>query len=81
MEAIKISKNVEFDVIYADGTRHHVNEGILFEANSESMTIHSGTDRKEVLFTVPTAAVEFIIHFGLIDEFDRYMQENETEDT
>ena len=81
MEAIKISKNVEFDVIYADGTRHHVDEGILFEAKDEIMTIHSGTNRKAVIFTVASALVKFIDSFGLIDEFKRYLQENKEEDT
>lgn len=43
MEPIKTSKNVEFDVIYADGTRSHVREGILFEADGSSMVFHNGT--------------------------------------
>jgi len=30
MELIKTTPNLEFDAIYADGTREHVKEGILF---------------------------------------------------
>lgn len=54
MEVIKTSPNVEFDVIYADGTRKRVCEGILFETDGDDMVLHNGTDRAEVLI----AAVE-----------------------
>lgn len=60
METIKTSKNVEFDVIYADGTRHHVSEGILFEAKDNKMIFHNGTDRAAVLFAAAEAAAEAI---------------------
>lgn len=80
MEAIKID-NIEFEVNYSDGTRKRVPEGILFEADGDKIIVHNGTNRKEVLFSVPTAAVEFITAFGLLDEFDRYLQENKTEET
>lgn len=48
MEIIKTSENVEFDVIYADGTRRRVKEGILHEVENEEMILHSGTSRPEV---------------------------------
>lgn len=60
METIKTSKNVEFDVIYADGTRHHVIEGVLFEVKDDKFTFHNGTDRAEVLIAVAEAAAEAI---------------------
>ena len=60
MEAIKTSKNVEFDVIYADGTRHHVNEGVLFEVEGEKITFHNGTDRAAVLIAAAEAAAEVV---------------------
>ena len=50
MEVIKKSSNVELDVIYADGTRKRVKEGILYEAEeSGTMVFHNGTDKVEVL--------------------------------
>lgn len=57
MEPIKTTKNLEFDVIYADGTRQRVKVGILFgvEENGE-MILHNGTNRLNVLFaTIETA--------------------------
>lgn len=68
MEAIKTSKNVEFDVIYADGTRHHVSEGVLFEVRDDKFTFHNGTDRAEVLIAVAEAAAEAVGGICLNDE-------------
>ena len=65
MEAIKTSENVEFDVIYADGTRRHVTEGVLFEVKDEKMIFHDGTDRPAVLFAVAEAAAEVVGALGL----------------
>lgn len=56
MEAIKTSSNVEFDVIYADGARKRVAEGLLYEADEAGdMIFHNGTSRPEVLL----AAAEY----------------------
>lgn len=60
MEAIKTSENVEFDVIYADGTRHHVSEGVLFEVKDNKLTFHNGTDRAAALIAVSEAAAEVV---------------------
>lgn len=60
MEAFKTSKNAEFDVIYADGTRRRVTEGILFEVENERIVFHNGTDRPEVVVAVVEAAAEVI---------------------
>lgn len=68
METIKTSKNVEFDVIYADGTRHHVSEGVLFEVKDDKFTFHNGTDRAEVLIAVAEAAAEAVGGICLNDE-------------
>lgn len=55
METIKKCKNVEFDVIYDDGSRKRVQEGVLYEATVDGDIIfHNGTSRLEVL----TAAAE-----------------------
>lgn len=60
MDTIKTSNNVEFDVIYADGTRRHVSEGILFEVENEKIVFHNGTDRPEVVVATAEAAAEVI---------------------
>ena len=60
METIKTSQNVEFDVIYADGTRHHVSEGVLFGVENERIVFHNGTDRPEVIVAATEAAAEVI---------------------
>ena len=48
MEVIKRANNVEFDVIYDDGTRKRVKEGVLHEVENEEIIFHNGTDRAEV---------------------------------
>lgn len=68
MEAIKTSENVEFDVIYADGTRRHVTEGVLFEAKDSKLTFHNGTDRPETLIGVAQAAAEIVGLMGLPEQ-------------
>lgn len=65
METIKTSTNVEFDVIYADGTRHHVAEGVLFEVKDNKLTLHNGTDRAAVIIGVAEAAAEVVGTMGL----------------
>lgn len=65
MEAIKTSKNVEFDVIYADGTRRHVTEGVLFEVENEKVVFHNGTDRPEVMIAAAEASSEIVGRMGL----------------
>ncbi len=55
---IKTAKNVEFDVIYDDGTRRHVTEGVLFEVENEQIIFHNGTDRLEVVAAACEAAAE-----------------------
>lgn len=55
---IKTAKNVKFDVIYDDGTRRHVTEGVLFEVENEQIVFHNGTDRLEVVAAACEAAAE-----------------------
>ena len=64
MERIKTTPNLEFDVIYADGTRRHVSEGVLFEIENNRVVFHNGTDRAEVLVAVAEAAAEVL---GTVD--------------
>lgn len=49
METLKVSPNVEFEVIYADGEKLRVQEGILFGLDDEGgMILHNGTDEPAV---------------------------------
>ena len=73
MEVIKTTANLEFDIIYADGTRKRVHEGILFEAEGDTLTFHNGTDRRNVLFAAAEGALEVICMLGLGEEFIKYM--------
>lgn len=51
METIKKSPNVEFEVIYADGERRRVQEGVLLEVEEDgSITMRNGTDCAAVWF-------------------------------
>lgn len=74
MDAIKTSNDVQFDVLYADGTKHHAKEGVLFEADGDQMIFHLGTSRPEVLFAVAEALTETIDAMGLSDAFLRYLK-------
>lgn len=56
METIKESPNVEFDVIYADGERKRVPEGVLFGVEEDnSMVLYNGTDCSAVWFAAADA--------------------------
>lgn len=48
MNKIKTCKNLEFEVLYDDGTRKRVKEGVLHEVENEEIIFHNGTDRLEV---------------------------------
>jgi len=43
MEVLKISDSVSFDVIYGDGTKRHVSEGVCLEACDNEIIFHNGT--------------------------------------
>lgn len=60
MEIIKKTENLEFDVIYADGTRFQVKEGILFGVEDEKIIVHNGTDRLEVLYATAETVLEML---------------------
>ena len=51
MEQYKKTENLEFDVLYADGTKKHVKNGILFEETEESkLDLHIGTNNQFNMF-------------------------------
>lgn len=39
-DTIKTSTDVQFDVLYADGTKYRAEEGVLFEAKGQDMVFH-----------------------------------------
>lgn len=65
MEEIKTTTNLEFDAIYADGTRKRVTEGILFGVENERIIFYNGTDRPAVVIAVVEAAAEVIGNMNL----------------
>ena len=73
-DTIKTSTDVQFDVLYADGTKYHAEEGVLFEAKGQDMVFHLGTSRPEVLFAVAEALTEVIVDMGLGEAFKRYIE-------
>ena len=76
-ELIKACKQVEFDVLYDDGTTYHAAEGVLFEAKGEQMFFHLGTSRPEVLFAVAECLIEVINLAGLGEAFKKYIDSGE----
>lgn len=71
METIKESPNVEFEVIYADGTRKRVPEGILFGVEEDnSMTLHDGTDCSAVWFA---AAQSMLVALNTCDALPKFV--------
>lgn len=73
MEVIKPANNAEFDVIYDDGTRKRVHEGVLIEVEDNAVTFHNGTNRVSVLFASVEALFEVIEVLGLSDAFEKYL--------
>lgn len=70
MEVIKTSPNVEFDVIYADGTRKRVQEGVLFGTEKDgAMILHNGTDRAAVWFAAADAMLVALNECGALSAF------------
>lgn len=74
MELIKKDSNTEFDVLYSDGSKAHVREGLLLECKDNKMILHLGTNRSGVLFAAVESLFEFIHMLGLQDLFDKYLE-------
>ena len=65
MEIIKIAEKMEFDVIYADSTKRHVDEGVLWEAAAGGDIIfHKGTSRPEVIAAAAEDVLKYLKHIG-----------------
>lgn len=76
MEVIETTSNMKFDVIYVDGTRRHVEEGVLYEVENEKIIFHNGTGRAVVLFAVAEDILGAIDYIGLTKLFVRYISED-----
>ena len=71
METIKESPNVEFEVIYADGERKRVPEGVLFGVEKDnSMVLHNGTDCSAVWFA---AAAAMLVSLNTCDALPKFV--------
>lgn len=80
MEPIKLTENLEFDVIYADGTKKRVREGILMEREGDNLTMHLGDSRVSTLFGTIEALLEAVYESGLGELFTKYMDSQHKED-
>lgn len=61
MEAMKLSE-LQFDVLYKDGTKKRVENGILFEETADhKMNIHIGTDNQFNMLVAIAAATTQIL--------------------
>lgn len=77
METIKVSPNVEFEVIYADGERKRVPEGVLFGVEEDnSMVLHNGTDCSAVWFA---AADAMLVALNACDALPKFVLRSLTE--
>ena len=67
METLKVSPNVEFEVIYADGEKMRVQEGILFGLDDEGgMIFHNGTDEPAVWLAAAEILLEALFESGCL---------------
>ena len=73
MDAIKTTNNLEFDVIYGDGTRKHVEEGVMIEAQGKNLILHWGSNRRVLLYASIEVLLETIEELGLSEECNRYL--------
>ena len=73
MEVIKADNNTEFDVLYSDGTKNHVQEGLLLECKDNTIFLHMGTNRANVIFAAIESLFEFVIMLGLDDKLEEYL--------
>lgn len=73
MEVIKADTNTEFDVIYSDGERRHVAEGVLWSVEDNVITFHNGTSRLNVLFAAIEDAIGVVDHIGFIAPLADYL--------
>ncbi len=62
MELYKKTKNLEFDAVYADGTKKRIHKGILFEETEKgTLDVHIGTDNQLNLLIAIVDAVGLML--------------------
>lgn len=62
MKQYKKTKNLEFDAVYADGTKKRIRKGILFEETEEgTLDVHIGTDNQFNLLIAIVDAVGLLL--------------------
>lgn len=65
MEVIETCDNLEFEVIYDDGTRRRVPEGVLWEVTADGeMIFHKGTSRPEVIIAAAEDVLKYLKLIG-----------------
>lgn len=79
MKEIKRTSKVEFDVLYADGTKVHVEEGCLFSFKDKEIISHLGLSKASQLFAIPEAVFEVFHALGLLEEYTKYIEKIEPE--
>lgn len=78
-EVIKTSSNVEFDVNYADGSKLHVEEGVLLGVRGEEIIFHNGTNRASVLIAALDCLTNALISMGLGEVAADYLEKSQSE--
>ena len=74
MKAEKTANNVEFDVIYDDGARKRVKDGLLFEKDTDGeIIIHVGTSKFAMLFATAEALLLLFENLGITEKFEKYL--------
>lgn len=80
METIKESPNVEFEVIYADGERKRVEDGILFETlPTEDVILHNGVDCSYAWVSAAEEMLVMLHNCNLLSDLAERMQFNTVE--
>lgn len=64
VEVLKTTSNMEYDVVYADGTRRHVAEGVAYEVEGEGIIFHKGTDRVSVILACAEDILKYLRLIG-----------------
>lgn len=73
IRTVKTTESLEFDIIYADGTRKHAAEGILLSVEGEEINLHVGTKRVGVMFGAADTLLKVIAELGLVEKFEEYL--------
>ena len=73
MEIVKEDRNTEFDVLYSDGAKTHVQEGLLLECKDSEIILHLGTRRLIFIFVAIKSLFKLVDLLGLEDKLQEYL--------